>query len=302
VPHARKLFRKAILQSGNGSCCQTLDNAAIIAEEFVASLGIKKGDYDTLRTISTEQLLAAQRDFPLKLKSKALFPWKPVIDGTLLKEMPLSTIEKGAAQNMPVLIGTNLEEWKFWNTRDPELPKLDWAGLKARCKQYIPSEHIDTIIETCRTALLKRGVEITPAEIFCAIQTDGVFRIPALRFIEAQRKYGAPVYNYLFSWRPSQHSLGACHCLELGFVFGSHEEKFCGSGPVVDAIAQNIQDAWLAFARASDPNCNSLGSWPACSKKGETMVLDAHCRMEEILYENESRAWSFISNATWSVP
>jgi hypothetical protein len=30
--------------------------------------------------------------------------------------------------------------------------------------------------------------------------------------------------------------------------------------------------------------------------------LDAHCRMEEIPYENESRTWRFISNATWSVP
>ena len=52
--------------------------------------------------------------------------------------------------------------------------------------------------------------------------------------------------------------LGACHALELGFVFGTHGEPgmadFSGSGPAADALSERMMDAWLAFAKSGDPS------------------------------------------------
>ena len=136
----------------------------------------------------------------------------------------------------------------------------------------------------------------TPPELFSAIQTDRVFRIPAIRLAEAQQQNNQPAYNYLFTWRSPMFGgiLGACHALELGFLWGTYEENFSGSGPAADALARNIQDAWLAFARTGNPSCESLGTWPAYGGRRETMILGEKCSVEKALYEEERRIWDSI--------
>jgi len=71
--------------------------------------------------------------------------------------------------------------------------------------------------------------------------------------------------------------LGACHALEQGFVFGKLEDRFSGNGPEARALAEKMQDAWIAFARTGNPSCDSLGAWPAYGEKRETMLLCESC-------------------------
>ena len=95
--------------------------------------------------------------------------------------------------------------------------------------------------------------------------------------------------------------LGACHALELGFVFGTIEsagaQDFSGTGPAADALAAGIQDAWIAFARSGDPSGGSLGAWPAYGAARETMVLGEQSRVETAPNDEERRAWETISGA-----
>jgi para-nitrobenzyl esterase len=123
-----------------------------------------------------------------------------------------------------------------------------------------------------------------------------MFRVQALRVIEAQHRQGAPSYNYLFTWKsPAMGGiLGACHVLEIGFVFGIYNDAFCGSGPAADRLSQSIQDAWLAFARAGNPSCKSLGKWPPYGDQRITMILDKECHTQEAPYEDERRAWDLV--------
>jgi carboxylesterase type B len=115
--------------------------------------------------------------------------------------------------------------------------------------------------------------------------------------IQRQRKNSA--YNYLFTWSSPllDGRLGACHALELGFLFGTYEENFSGAGPAADALARKIQDAWLAFAHTGDPSCESLGNWPAYGDKRETMMLGERCGVEEAPHDEERRVWDTIPNA-----
>ena len=114
-------------------------------------------------------------------------------------------------------------------------------------------------VETYRTARDGR-LPIDAPSLWLAMQTDRVFRIPALRLAEQQR---ARVHTYLFDWASPalDGALGSCHGIELPFVFGTlHDPRaaqLVGSGPDADRLAVEIQDAWLAFARSGDPG------WPA---------------------------------------
>ena len=129
-----------------------------------------------------------------------------------------------------------------------------------------------------------------------AIQTDRIFRIPALRLAEVQTGLNTPAYTYLFTWASPMFEgrLGACHALELGFVFGTYEEKFSGTGPKADALARTIQDAWLAFARSGDPSCEAIGQAAVYNDQKTTLMFGESCGIEAAPYEIERKAWEGV--------
>ena len=93
--------------------------------------------------------------------------------------------------------------------------------------------------------------------------------------------------------------LGSCHALELGFVFGTNNlagmPQFAGTGPVVERLATELQDAWLAFARSGDPSCEKLGTWPQYdASRRATMILGEKSTAEDAPYDGERRAWDAI--------
>ena len=123
-----------------------------------------------------------------------------------------------------------------------------------------------------------------------------MFRIPVTRLVEAQSRNRQLAYKYLFTWKSPlmKGRLGACHTLEIGFVFGNYDERFCGAGPDADALSQKMQDAWIAFARSGNPSCGSLGAWQSYGDRRNVMVLNKECRLEKAPYEEERRVWDGI--------
>jgi len=300
MPQAKGLFHKAILQSGAASSVQSLDQSVRVAGYFLDTLGLSPSDVDALRSLTTEQLLAAQSDLAARAMEENLgigaLPMQPVVDGQVLPLPPLAAIRNGSADKIPIMVGSTSEEWKFFVGIDPGWAGLDETGLLRRCQQFIPAEDVPGMVEAYRQARAKRGETITPGELFAVIKGDQLFRMPAIRLAEAQQLQKQPVYSYLFTWRSPLFGglLGACHTIELGFVWGTYEEKFSGTGQAVDALARNIQDAWLAFAHTGDPSCESLGAWPSYSDRRETMLLGEECVVKESPYDEERRAWDSV--------
>ena len=124
-------------------------------------------------------------------------------------------------------------------------------------------------LETYRKARTERGQPVEPAALYMAIESDRIFRIPATRLAEAQSAQQPSTYLYRFDWEsPALNgALGACHAVELPFVFGTHGgrggEMFSGHGPEADAMAARTMDAWLSFARHGSPSHDGLPAWPA---------------------------------------
>jgi carboxylesterase type B len=116
----------------------------------------------------------------------------------------------------------------------------------------------------------------TPGDLLAAIITDWYFRIPAIHIAEAHAKPGAgATYMYEFAWRSPQFDrrLGACHGLEMPFVFDNlDKEGFegpAGTNPP-QQIAEAMHSAWVAFATSSNP------CWPQYDlKRRATMRFDA---------------------------
>ena len=305
LPKARGLFHKAVLQSGAAHTAHTtIDSARHVASTFLELLGISSDDIDGLRSLSTERLLEGHR----KLSAKANDPksgigslaLRPVVDGKVLPQVPIDAIAGGSADNIATLVGTNLDEAKLFNTMNEGIHEMDEARLLRRIQRLIPTGDVPALIENYRQVREERGMSTTPAELFMALQTDKAFRMPAVRLAESHSCRNQSTYMYLFTWTSPLRGgvLGACHALELGFLFGLLDDNFSGSGPEAEALSKNIQDAWLAFARTGNPSCEGLGQWPAYGERRETMLLDKECAVVTAPYDEERRAWeSFPDSA-----
>ncbi|MGD0795295.1 MAG: carboxylesterase/lipase family protein [Dehalococcoidales bacterium] len=300
MPAAKGLFHKAICESGVGSMSLSLTTANATAENFLKILGIKGSDAKALRALTMQQVL--DTDAPLKTamtrpgEAPRATVTAPVIDGELIPDITNKVARQGSAKEIPVIIGTNRDEWKLFGLMQPGIAQMDEAALKVRLATMIMPAYVPGLIEAYKKALVKRGVKTTPQEILSAIHTDGMFRMPAIELVEAQRDNGQRSFNYIFDWVSPVLGgmLGACHALEIGFVFGTYNDKFCGAGPEADKLSQCIQDAWLAFARTGNPSCECLGKWPEYGKKRLTMILGKNCHVEEAPYEDERKAWEGV--------
>lgn len=299
---ARGLFHKAIPQSGACHTANPKERSIRIAERFLRCLGSDPNDPQALRQVPWQEILKAQAQAALpddEQPDVAGMPFQPCIDGQVLTSLPIETLRAGSGAEVPLLVGTTLDEWKLLAPGDPSIYDLDKANLRKKVEATIGSAAPE-IIEKYTKSLEARGAPTTPTEILLAIETDRIFRLPALRLAEAQRDRGTPVYNYLFTWEsPAMGGmLGACHALELCFVFGtidsSKSRAFSGSGPAVDTLQEAMMEAWLAFARTGNPSNSVLGDWPVYGAARETMILGAKSGIEAAPYETERLAWEGI--------
>jgi len=295
LPRARGLFHKAIIESAVGDMARPLAPSVKITEEFLRIIGIQANDVAALRALPVAKLLHAQQETAIKT-GQGMAPAIPVVDGIIMPKMPLESFEAGLATRVPTLIGSNLEEEKFFAMMNPSSRNLDETGLTKTAERYVSAKDVHRLIETYRNARAKRGELTTPFEIFSAMNTDVMFRKVALRVAEAQCKHAPASYNYLFTWKSpaAGGALGACHALEIGFIFGTYDALFCGSGPDADKLAGQMQDAWVAFARTGNPSCKSLGTWPQYGEQRQTMILDKDSHVEKAAYEQERHVWDII--------
>ena len=299
MPAAKGKFPKAILESGAANTVSDLDEAVKMSEKYLELLGLTGNDVEALRSLTFQQLKDAQLKLGdiMREAEHRVTPFQPLVDGKVIPERPIEAIRKGSAKNVTAIIGTNLEEWKLFAMMEPGFKDMDEAAMINRLGGMIPSETLKGLVKDYRNARSARGDSTGPADILTAIQTDIMFRMPAISLVEAQRDNSQDVYSYLFTWKSPVMGgiMGACHALEIGFVYGQYDDMFCGTGPDADKLSRCMQDAWLAFARTGNPSCGTIGKWPVYGEKRMTMILDKDCRVEVAPYDAERAAWDKVN-------
>src|SRR5262249_31057802 len=86
-------------------------------------------------------------------------------------------------------------------------------------------------------------------ERLARVVTERVFAAPARKLADALVRSGARVYRYSFDWAPPRNGFGACHTIELPFLWGSDAwndaPMLAGARPEdVDALGRRLRRAW----------------------------------------------------------
>lgn len=287
------LIRRAVSQSGGGSQALTRAQARRVTDAVAAHLGIP-ATLAAFADVPDESFLAAVSAFgaappdltvdgvrdPLMGLSK----FSPVIDGDLLTDQPVEVIRAGAGADVDVLVGANSDEMNFYFVGLPLPPATDEV-LRASVAAMHPDP--DAVLHAYFVA--GRGTD--PTELLSAIGTDYMFAIPALRLAQAHADHPAGTWCYDFAWRsPGQGGrLGACHALELPFVFDNVDRVDYGlfglpaADDTVRVLAGDTHAAWLSFAGSGDPG------WPCFTGRRPTVV---HIDTEWTVTDADRPEWS----------
>lgn len=302
VPAAKGLFHRAIAQSGAARNVLPSKVAAEVADDFMSR--VQARTVGELVEVPAEKLLEARGQLLIEAMSNVDgvvdgdgpllgLPFQPVVDGAVVPDSVLEVIRDGEGARVPLLVGTTRDEWKLFGLMD--FGDLDAEKLERRADAVVGDGA--TFVETYAASNPGAG----PKEIFGELATDYAFRIPAIRMAEAQGQVEPGVWMYLFDWKSRALGglLGACHGMELPFVFHNVDqpqmEAFLGAGPAPSELADQVQDAWIAFARTGDPNHPGLPEWPAYEPgRRATMEFAEPCRVVDDPMASERKLWETV--------
>lgn len=305
---ANGLFARGILQSGAGSNLLRPAQAREVARDFCARLGVdieSAHPLADLRARKASEILEAQMgvstQHQLPLGSMA---WQPSIDGDLFTGFPVE-VWPGAGKAAPeLLIGTNLDEWNMFTALDTKRRKLDEATLRDYLGRTLASDgnpdvegRVDHILALYSRA--PSGGTRTPGQIWSAVQSDRVFTFPAVELADRNAQAEGRTWFYRFDWKPrwGRERIGACHSMELPFVFGSLRDPvprwLLGARREDQRLSDRIQDAWLQFARSGAPHSEADSSWPLYeSGNGKAQVFGGTAPKVPALAEEVRSFWS----------
>jgi para-nitrobenzyl esterase len=304
-PLAKGLFQKAIPQSGASHNALSPEEAAAVRDAYFDAIGAHLHP-DALRALPVEQILEAQgrtQAFMGTRMAGLAMPFQPVVDGSFLETRAIDAVRGGMSAGVATLVGSCADEWKLFTSMMPGGGEgIDEGSANRRTGRLggggEDADLGEKILGVYRTAHEARGAAADPLSLFEAAMTDFAFRVPADRLAEAQAAHNPLTFAYRFDW-PSpalEGRLGACHAVEIPFVFGTTDvsKAFSGSGEEADALSATVMDAWLAFAKTGTPSTDAL-PWRAFDAVTRpTMILDRNCHIEEQPREAERRAWDGV--------
>jgi len=290
-PHATGLVHRAIAQSGAAHNTHDPESGKEISAQFLAALG--EPNAAELPEIGADRILEAQQQVIVERSTRPSHgpePFYPVWGHEALPRAPHELIAEGAGSEVGLLTGTNEDEMALWGV----------TGLSEdRVHRYTArmSPDADAVLACYR----QRLSDVEAGWVACAIATDRVFRVPAIRLAENRHANGAATWMYRFSWdsRAFEGQFGAAHALEIPFTFntldGPGTDVFLGEGPRPDALAETMHDSWIAFIRHGDPSTSALGDWPPYEPDHRlVMDLDDECGLLADPESDEREIWESV--------
>lgn len=259
-PAAAGLFHRAIAQSSPATSVYDQNRGALIAEQFLAELGMATRDAARLPAVPMEQIVAASQrlfnDVPRRAPGTLAFV--PIMDTDLVPDYPVAAARAGRTLPVPLIIGTNRHEAALFRwMKSPLMPITPHAikDMFAAIAAEQPGLQIPTESEI---GAVYRGRGKKPG---MGLASDVGFRMPSIWFAEGHNAV-APAYMYRFDWATPllrAVGLGGAHATELPFVWGNlvagpKDPTFkLGGLATGKAVSARMRARWCSFAAGDDP-------------------------------------------------
>jgi para-nitrobenzyl esterase len=256
-PSARGLFQRAIVESGTYDLAQpSLASAESSGAAFASTVGCQDN------TAASTAACLRRLSVSTILETENTSGYYPNIDSAVLPRSIGTALATGQFSHVPVIIGTNHDEWRAFIGQDVPVTAASYVGDISSTLSRPPSKASVVAKEYPLSSYS------SPAVALGAVGTDAIFACPALTAERDLSTY-TPTYAYEFNDEnapnrslPSAGAgfpYGAAHTLELQYLFDLGNNAYQGtlSGPQ-QQLAQAMKQDWTNFAKAGVP---AIG-WP----------------------------------------
>ncbi|MEN3359522.1 MAG: para-nitrobenzyl esterase [Mycobacteriales bacterium] len=254
-PTAAGLFVRAVMESGScvsggSSSPPTLAAASTAGQAFAAAAGCPgTATAACLRALPVPALLAAE----------GASGWGPTLGPAVLPISPAAAWATGRAHQVPVLNGSNHDEYRFFTSVliDFVSGPLTAASYAARIQAEFAGIAAQVLAEYPATAYP------TPNIAYATVRTDQLF---SCRARADDLLYGnhEPVYAYEFNDPAAPPFItdpalpqAAFHAAELAYLFGG-----ASLTPAQQRLAGAMSGYWSRFIATGNPNGPRLPAWP----------------------------------------
>jgi para-nitrobenzyl esterase len=292
-PLARGRFSRALMESG---ACGASDKATAerTAGDFAQTAGCTGADVASCLRALPASTVVQTLPGVVELTSLGHPRYGPYVDGRVLPEDPLTRIESGKANRVPMIIGSNADETAIFvrNVQTPEEYRAAVAAMvaPATAAQILALYPVDQY-GSGRAAMI-------------AVTTDALFTCTARRTVRAAvTGQGTSVYRYFFTHTMAGgtlRALGAFHGLDLFFVFGRLDTT--GYTPTVDeqALSVAMMRSWAQFAATGDPKTRVSGTgtpaWPRAKAGADPYLqLDTPITSGDGVRTEQCNFWDSLS-------
>lgn len=274
-PRSAGLAHRAIVESGAYALATpSLKTAQNQGKSLAAALGCSASSLPCLQKVPVASILAAQAG-----------NYNGNIDGYVLPESLGSAIGAGHINPMPVMLGSNHDEYTLFLAYTADL-NPDGGPVTA--------DNYDDYLYGLSLALGKKPKKVDqqyPRDLaeslslnLAAIGTDGLYACNSLDVAAALSEF-VPTYLYEFSdanapplLPPVSFPYRAYHSAEIQYFMHVGSAGFPVFTPAQQALSQQMIAYWTGFALNGSPGGSGAAAWPAYAASStlfQTLAPDA---------------------------
>jgi para-nitrobenzyl esterase len=269
-PGARGLFQRAIVESGTYQLTQQpLAAAEAAGQAFAAKAGCAS-------TASATNTAACLRGLPVStiLANEDQVGYTPDVDGAVLTQSIKTALSRGQFNRVPVVIGTNHDEYRLF------VAVYQFLGQRVTAANYqsmiASTLGVSAAIAGKIAAQYPLSRYPSPPVALGAVGTDAIFACHALTADESLARY-VPTYAYEFNDENAPELFlpavgfpyGAAHASELPYLFSQTTiSRHIGLSAAQQQLAAAMKQDWTNLAKTGVP----AAGWPKFTSASQQML------------------------------
>ena len=276
-PGARGLFQRTIVESGTYQLTQQpLAAAEAAGRAFAAKAGCASTTAPASSTAGASTTSACLRRLPVStiLADEDAAGYTPDVDGAVLTQPVKTALARGQFNHMPVVIGTNHDEYRLF------VAGIQLLGGRVTAANYQTMIASTLGVSAAIAGAIAAQYPLTrypsPPVALGAVGTDAIFACHALTAEQLLARY-VPTFAYEFNDEnapefflpPAGFPYGAAHASELPYLFSQtavpHQDGF---SPAQQQLAAAMKQDWTNLAKTGIP----AAGWPRFAGTSQRML------------------------------